>query len=395
MHGGEKAARGAAELFARAREADIAAVAGVKLFRAGRRLRGPCPLCGASKGKRSDGAFSADPATGLYKCFACDAGGDVVDLERAIRGGTAREAAERLAGALYVSAAVARPAGRADPTRPAAPRRAEGDSRLTSAERLALELWREAEPTIVGTLAAVYLQTRGLSAQIIGQVRGGLRFHPAAKWGWDGDRQSWIRAPAMIGRVRGPDGKTGGVHCTYLSADGTRKARLDPAKRMWGPQRDAQGRAGGVWLSDPGAEGPLVVGEGIESTLSAMQLLGRPCRGVATLSLGALQGSLLADRWGRVNPDLPTPDPERPAFTWPGERRVLIAVDRDMKPIRVKVRKFAGGTGERVLDSETRARLCAGLAAAAWRTAGANDVRVLAPAPGRDFSDELQARVGA
>ena len=42
------------ELFARAREADLEAVAGVRLFRAGRRLRGECPLCGASKGKKAD-----------------------------------------------------------------------------------------------------------------------------------------------------------------------------------------------------------------------------------------------------------------------------------------------------------------------------------------------------
>jgi hypothetical protein len=59
-------------------------------------------------------------------------------------------------------------------------------------------------------------------------------------------------------------------------------------------------------------------------------------------------------------------DPERPAFTWPDQAEVLIAVDRDMKPIRRKARKLGGGTAEAVLDAEDRARICAGLAAQAW-----------------------------
>jgi hypothetical protein len=45
---------------------------------------------------------------------------------------------------------------------------------------------------------------------------------------------------------------------------------------MWGPQKDAEGRPGGVWLSAKDGPGPLIVGEGIESTLSAMQLHGGP-----------------------------------------------------------------------------------------------------------------------
>jgi hypothetical protein len=88
-----------------------------------------------------------------------------------------------------------------------------------------------------------------------------------------------------------------------------------------------------VAVADAGAPGPLIVGEGIESTLSAMQLYGKPCRGVATLSLGALQGGWVLDRFGRLDPAAPAADPERPAFTWPGQDEVLIAVDRDMKPI--------------------------------------------------------------
>jgi hypothetical protein len=150
-----------------------------------------------------------------------------------------------------------------------------------------------------------------------------------------------------------------------------------------------------VWLSPKQGPGPLIVGEGIESTLSAMQLYGQPCRGVAALSLGALQGGWVLDRFGRLDPTAVAADPERPAFTWPDQDRVLIAVDRDMKPIEVKVRKLGGGTARRRLEAEDRARICAGLAVQAWKAAGANDVRVIAPGAGRDFNDELLARVGA
>lgn len=370
------------ELFARARDADVEAVAGVKLFRAGRRLRGECPICGTSKGKRAGGAFSVEPDSGLWYCFGgCQRGGDVVDLERELRGGSPREAAERLAGA-------PRPAPIA---RKPEPRRAEGEK--AGPNKVAYQCWFGAESGLPG-VAAAYLAGRALSAELIRQAARELRLHLSAPWGWDDQVRDWIRAPAIVGVVETPAGPTGGVHCTYLRPDGSGKARLDPAKRMWGPQRDHDGRPGGVWLTAPDAPGPLVVGEGIESTLSAMQLLGRPCRGVATLSLGALQGGWLADRFGRIDPACVAPDPDRPAFTWPGQEEVLVAVDRDMKPVTVKVRKLGGGTVERQLDSEQRARICAGLAVAAWKAAGANAVRAIAPAAGRDFNDELLARLG-
>jgi hypothetical protein len=376
------------ELFDRAREASIEAVAGGTLFRAGRRMRGECPLCGASKGKRSDGAFSVDPEARVFKCFACGLGGDVIDLEQRLRGGTPREAAERLVGAA--------PAG---VTRPIPVRSAPAAISPTGATaHAAVRIWREAVPAS-GTLAEAYLAGRGIVGPVARAALTRLRFHPNAYWGEDeGGTRIWL--PAMVAQLRAPGGLTGGVHLTYLARDG-RKSGRTPAKRMLGPQSLA-GAPGAAWLAGPGgSRAPLIVGEGIESTLSAGMLTGWPCRLVATLSLGRLQGVWLPDQWGRIDPECITLDPERPVFTWPADEKwpwgeVIVAVDRDMSPIKVKARRASGGSYQREIDAEERARICAGLATQAWRRAcpglPANAVRTIAPGLGRDFNDELLAR---
>src|SRR5215208_789065 len=48
------------------------------LRKKGERWRGKCPIC--ENGEHSD-AFSLDDTLGLFHCFACGSGGDVVRLE--------------------------------------------------------------------------------------------------------------------------------------------------------------------------------------------------------------------------------------------------------------------------------------------------------------------------
>jgi hypothetical protein len=69
--------------------------------------------------------------------------------------------------------------------------------------------------------------------------------------------------------TRGSDGTPVAVHRTFLSSDGARKAPIDPAKMMLGPCR-----GGAVRLADP--TDVLMVGEGIETCLTAMQATGNP-----------------------------------------------------------------------------------------------------------------------
>ena len=376
------------DLYARANQAaDIEKLTGTPLRRAGKRLRGECPLCGASKGKTTGGAFSVDVSAGRWMCWACGEKGDGVDLAAKLWGMTPRAAAEALAGSSPASAA---------------PRRLEPVQKLHELPRpdddawkaqLAAEIWKGAKGA-AGSPVETYLRARGLFGPLLEAALARLRFHPAAYWGGPAERA--VRLPAMVAIVHAPCGSTGGVHVTYLAPDGRAKTHRDPAKKMWGPQaRD--GQPGAAWLSAPDGPGELVVAEGIESALSAAVLLqaedGQPRRVVAALSLGRLQGGSAADKWGRRDPDLPAPYLESPAFTWPDAGAVAIAVDRDMKGVRIRVRKGYGGTTDRVIDSDKRASICGALAAAAWKRAGASAARTVAPGPGRDFNDELRARL--
>lgn len=155
---------------------------------------------------------------------------------------------------------------------------AEVKKRAASAERL----WDEAQP-ITDTLAETYLRGRGITCPL----PPALRFHAAC---WHGPTAK--RYPALIAAVQG----TGlpAMHRTYLRTDGSGKADINPTKAMLG------GTAGGaVRLSD--GPGRLVVGEGIESTLSlACGLLNGPAALWAALSTSGLRGLRLPTRPGRL-----------------------------------------------------------------------------------------------
>jgi putative DNA primase/helicase len=92
--------------------------------------------------------------------------------------------------------------------------------------------------------------------------------------------------------TRGSDGTPVAIHRTFLAIDGAGKAPVDKPKMMLGPCR-----GGAVRLAD--ASDVLMVGEGIETCLAAMQATGRPAwaalstSGMRTLNLPKGVGNII------------------------------------------------------------------------------------------------------
>jgi putative DNA primase/helicase len=163
-------------------------------------------------------------------------------------------------------------------TRPAPPVAANNrpdrdDGKRTEA---ALAIWQATTPA-GNTLVESYLVSRGLSVA----PPATLRFHAGLKHPTGG---IW---PAMVALVtRGGDDKPLSIHRSFLARDGVGKAPVDPAKMILGPCR-----GGVVRLASPGDV--LMVGEGIETCLAAMQATGQPAW--AALSTSGLRTLDLPD----------------------------------------------------------------------------------------------------
>jgi len=383
------------DLFDRARAVPIDSIVPTKLRRAGSgKLRGECPLCHsgqAVRGQKAGTHFSVDVEKNLWYCFGgCSDGGDAIELEHRLNSAadeTRLDAARRLARDAFP--------GVRDRPKPAAAVRVPDETpgwTLIHAQTL----WREAVPA-AGTVVQRYLISRGIHGWVLKEALRHLRFHPMAYH--SGPSWAPIAHPAMLLRVFAPDGPTGGVHATYLRADGKGKADIPDrsSKVMWGPQSRA-GLPGAGWLSHPERAGPLVEGEGIESTLSAACLRGEVCRMVATLALDRMQGGWLADVRGHKDPDCPRPDPSRPGFTWPEAPaapwgKIVIAVDHDMSPLNVKVRAINGRDAIRTVTGEERARICGTLAQASWRRTTDTPIEIMVPPAGQDWNDVLKETI--
>jgi hypothetical protein len=142
---------------------------------------------------------------------------------------------------------------------PDRPLPAEPDGDAIKRTEAALVLWRGAVPG-EGTPVETYLASR----RIIVPVPPSIRFHAGLK------HPSGSTWPAMVALVtHGADGKPIGIHRTFLARDGRAKAPVEPAKMMLGPCR------GGAVRLGPASDA-LMVGEGIETCLAAVQASGRP-----------------------------------------------------------------------------------------------------------------------
>ncbi|SMC69205.1 toprim domain-containing protein [Primorskyibacter flagellatus] len=218
----------------------------------------PCPVCQPEREKRQNALTLGDGRNGRL----------LLDCKKSACAFTDILAATGLRSGDYTPPDAATLAQRD------AEQRAEAVKRAAQAK----QVWQDAQP-IGGTLAETYLRkARGITCDLPRT----LRFHGSC---WHGPTAK--RHPALVAAVQGADGAC--VHRTYLRADGTGKAAIDPAKMMLG------GAAGGAVRLMDGA-GPLVVTEGIETALSlASGLLRGPATVWAALSTSGIRALHLPD----------------------------------------------------------------------------------------------------
>lgn len=171
----------------------------------------------------------------------------------------------------------------------AAAKRADGRSR-------ARKIWNAAQPVAAGSLIHRYLQSRSIDLGTFGatptlRLHSGLAYYVLRDPSECAGKSFEVIhvGPAMIAAIQAPDRSVVGVHCTWLADDGAGKALLeDRGARLRSRKIFGEPKGGHVRF---GPAGPvMVVGEGIESTLSVAAAVGRPAW--AALSLANLRAPL-------------------------------------------------------------------------------------------------------
>jgi putative DNA primase/helicase len=200
------------------------------------------------------------------------------------------------------------------------------DTRRITAARRVWDAARDAR----GSPVARYLASRGITVPV----------PPSLRWAPSCRHPSGIFLPAMVARVVNIDGELIGLHRTFVRPDGSGKADIEPQKAMLGRA------AGGAVRLAPTAK-TLMVAEGIETALAAMQATAQPAW--AALSTSGMAALLL-----------------------PAEvRSVIILADYD-----------CSGAGERAART----------AAQRWLAEGRRIRIAMPPGPGTDFADVLAGR---
>jgi len=214
----------------------------------------------------------------------------------------------------------------------AAPMAAAADGSQAQKREWALNLWRDAQPA-VGTVVERYLAARGITLR----DDMPLRFLPNHL-----DRDGGKRWPVMLALMVDHDGTPQAIHRTFLAPDGKGKAPIATPRKTLGMV------AGAAVRLAPVAD-RLVIGEGIETSISAGLMMGAPAW--AAISAPNLEFKLKL----------------------PGSiREIIIAADHD-------------GPGLKA----ARAAL------ARWRAEG-RAVKIARPqTPGQDFNDLWRARGSA
>ena len=213
-----------------ARMPELAAKLGPKGYRAGPYWM---TVSLASKSGQPGGMFItvSGPKAGAWVDAAGDAKGDVFGLIKYLNGfSTIKEAfawAKHWVGWANIGPEELVKVKQQDEVRSLKLAREE-QMRLEKARGQAFAIWLKADPSLIDTVAETYLATRGIDLAHLGKSPGALRFMPHA---WHGEsKESW---PAIVAGMYDYNGRLSAIHRTFLARDGSGKAPVEPARKIW------------------------------------------------------------------------------------------------------------------------------------------------------------------
>lgn len=158
--------------------------------------------------------------------------------------------------------------------------------KLRRGRELATREWRAAEQHPGGgkghSRVVEYLRARGIDLTADAVPRT-LAFHPMAIEAWVAEANEWSSWPAMAACVTDQFGTQCGIHLTYLDHNAPKKRAGDTPRKKFGPCG-----GGAVRLVDRPQSRVLVLGEGIETTLSVAWSLDMRCSAWAALDATSL-----------------------------------------------------------------------------------------------------------
>lgn len=344
------------------------------LRRSGAELAGPCPVCGGRD------RFGVNVHRGVFNCRRCDQGGDGIKLVQFVMECDFKAALDWLCGErdLDLDPAVAERRRRdAENKR----RRAEDYARRKRQGAIvdAKRIWQECRPA-EGSDVERYLECRGIRAEHLPRMPMALRYHPdlpymvSAERGW----QEIHRGPAMVAGIQAPSKELTAIHRTWIDlAEPKGKLRLlhegapMVAKKVHGSKK-----GGAIRLHTPNGGNVMVMGEGIETTLTALVADAIP--GAAYwcgVDLGNMAGRRKLGQGLKYAglPDMSDADAFVPP---PWVRRLIFIQDGDSEP------------------RLTRAKLESGLRRAMALVPGLKG-QIVHAGEGRDLNDVLMGSEGA
>lgn len=340
------------------------------LQRHGHEWVGPCPNCGGTD------RFAIDTRKQVFLCRRCEGRGDVVSLVRFVRAMTLPQAIEWLVGPEEELPEAERAARKKRSEENQRKLDARAEQERQDAIKAARRIWNAGHDP-EGTPVRGYLAARGIPTALLPMIPRCIRYHPDLPYmARATDGAGWVeihRGPAMLAAIQKPDGQAQAVHRTWidLSRPKGKPEITGPDGRPAKVKKTLGSKKGGVirLVTPPGFD-TLVMGEGIETTMTA--LISGVYPGAAhwcAVDLGNIAGRV---RSGKGLKFAGLPDMSDGAAWLPprGLKRLILVEDGDSDP------------------RDTRAKLEAGARRAMAHVPGLQAQIVPCPA-GRDLNDLL------